>query len=219
MQLKLVSFALCPYVQRAVMVLLEKRAPHEVVYIDLSDKPPWFLELSPRGKVPVLVADGTPLFESQAICEYLEEVLPEPRLMPAAPVLRARDRAWFAFAEDVFLAIFRRLTTTEAAVYDKAAADLGDRLARLDLELAGRDWLSGDGKSFGMADIALAPALVRIGVLERLGGYALDESLGNVRAWAARLLARDSTSRSVPRDFAEQTEANARKRGALVTRG
>jgi glutathione S-transferase len=56
-------------VQRAVIVLRAKDIPFEVTYIDLRNKPDWFLEISPHGKVPVLQVDGVPLFESNAIAE------------------------------------------------------------------------------------------------------------------------------------------------------
>ena len=68
---RLISFKLCPYVQRAAIVLAEKGVPFERVDIDLADKPDWFLKLSPLGKVPVLVVeqDGREevLFESAVI--------------------------------------------------------------------------------------------------------------------------------------------------------
>lgn len=53
--LKLISHKLCPYVQRAVIALLEKGVPFERIDIDLAHKPDWFLKISPLGKVPVLV--------------------------------------------------------------------------------------------------------------------------------------------------------------------
>lgn len=62
-KLKLISFDLCPYVQRAIVMLKEKHLEPEEVYIDLSAKPDWFSAISPRGKVPVLVADDVPIFE------------------------------------------------------------------------------------------------------------------------------------------------------------
>ena len=91
MKLKLVSAVMCPYGQRAVILLREKNAAHEVTYIDLEAKPDWFLKISPRGKVPVLLADDVPLFESSAICEFLDETCPPPRLMPEDPVARAHS--------------------------------------------------------------------------------------------------------------------------------
>ena len=215
MHLKLVSFAQCPYVQRAVMLLHEKNAAHEVVYIDLANKPDWFLKISPRGKVPVLIADGTPLFESQAICEFLDEVGPEPRMMPADPVLRARDRAWFGYAEDVFMATFTRGYTTDAEKYEKAGATLAQLLTRLSPELGDRQWLSGEGSRFGMADVALAPVFTRLAVFERLGTFSIAAELSNIRAWSARLLARDSVRRSVPDDFEKSMVERLRAQGSL----
>jgi glutathione S-transferase len=53
--LKLISHKLCPYVQRAVIALAEKGVPFERIDIDLANKPDWFLNISPLGKVPVLV--------------------------------------------------------------------------------------------------------------------------------------------------------------------
>jgi glutathione S-transferase len=73
MSLHLISHALCPYVQRAAISLTEKGVTFERTDIDLSNKPDWFLAISPLGKTPVLVVDGTPIFESAVILEYLED--------------------------------------------------------------------------------------------------------------------------------------------------
>ena len=85
--LKLISHKLCPYVQRAVIALTEKGVPFERIDIDLASKPDWFLKLSPLGKVPVLVVTGddckeVSLFESNVICEYIEDTLAGARLHP-----------------------------------------------------------------------------------------------------------------------------------------
>ena len=85
--LKLISHKLCPYVQRAVIALKEKGVPFERVDIDLANKPDWFVKLSPLGKVPVLVVSTdkgeVALFESNVICEYIEETQAGARLHPA----------------------------------------------------------------------------------------------------------------------------------------
>src|SRR4051794_30341009 len=98
--LTLVSHALCPYVQRAAIVLKEKNVAFERVDVDLAHKPDWFLRLSPLGKTPVLVVDGEALFESAVICEYLDETRP-PRLHPPDALARARERAWMEFGSAV----------------------------------------------------------------------------------------------------------------------
>jgi len=63
------------------MVLLHKEVSFEYTEIDLADKPDWFLAVSPYGKVPVLEATGTTLYESAIINEYLDEAYTESRLL------------------------------------------------------------------------------------------------------------------------------------------
>ena len=72
---KVISFNICPFVQRVTALLEAKEIPYEIEFIDLSNMPQWFLDISPNAQVPVLVTEGgTALFESDAIVEYLDEV-------------------------------------------------------------------------------------------------------------------------------------------------
>jgi hypothetical protein len=50
----LVSFPLCPFAQRVRTLLEHKRVDYEIKFVDLRNKPEWFLKLSPLGKVPLL---------------------------------------------------------------------------------------------------------------------------------------------------------------------
>ena len=98
-QLTLVSHHLCPYVQRAAIVLAEKGVPFERRYVDLSAKPDWFSAISPLGKVPLLIIkqeDGTQavVFESAAICEYLEETQPGTSTRRCSPSSAASRQSW-----------------------------------------------------------------------------------------------------------------------------
>ena len=87
--MKLIDAKRCPYCARVRIALAEKGIEHDTVEVDLSDRPPWLLELNPpSGRVPVV--DGLP--ESQVIMELLEELHPEPVLLPADPAGRARAR-------------------------------------------------------------------------------------------------------------------------------
>jgi glutathione S-transferase len=61
----------------------------------------WYLKLNPNGVVPTLLHDGRVVIESSAILQYLDEVFPEPRLMPADPIDRAAVRAWLVFVDQV----------------------------------------------------------------------------------------------------------------------
>lgn len=216
MSLTLVSFVVCPYVQRACIMLQEKGVAYEVRYVDLQNKPDWFLRISPRGKVPVLVANEIPIFESQAICEYLDETCDGAKLMPEDSIERARDRGWFQFAEDVFGPNYRSMYAKDQASMDAANADLTRGFSRLESELAGRDFLSGSGRRFGMADVALAPVFTKLEVMSRLGGYEIPAELGNVIAWGKRLLGRESVKRSVVSNYFEEARAALKRRDAYV---
>ena len=82
-----------------MIVLRTKEVDFDVTYINLREKPDWFLKISPHGKVPVLNVDDDVLFESNAIAEFLEEVV-APHLHPKDPIKRARNRAWTDFVPD-----------------------------------------------------------------------------------------------------------------------
>ena len=69
-------------------------ASHYVEILNGEQFRPEFLEINPKGVVPVLVADGTVITESTVICEYLEDAFPDPPLYPRSPLERARVRAW-----------------------------------------------------------------------------------------------------------------------------
>ena len=76
-----------------------KDVDFEVTYINLAEKPDWFLKISPHGKVPVLMVDEQPLYESNAIAEFLEETV-TPALHPEDSVRRARNRAWTDYIDE-----------------------------------------------------------------------------------------------------------------------
>ena len=120
--MKLISHKLCPYVQRAVIALTEKGIPFERIDIDLANKPDWFLKVSPLGKVPVLLvgtADGeTALFESNVICEYIEDTQGGAKLHPQDPLQRAQHRAWMEFGSTILSELWGLETTGDPAVFE-----------------------------------------------------------------------------------------------------
>src|SRR5215211_94802 len=78
---------------RTRMVLHEKGIDFEVHEVDLSNKSEEFLSVSPYGKVPVLSVNGTSLYESNIVNEYLDEVYDSPKLMPENPEQRGHRYA------------------------------------------------------------------------------------------------------------------------------
>ena len=82
---RLYHVPLSPFCRKVRLVLAEKRIEVELIEERYWEGRKDFLLMNPAGMVPVLKADGLILAESSAICEYLEEVNPEPRLMPVNP--------------------------------------------------------------------------------------------------------------------------------------
>ena len=76
MSIVLYSAEECPFCVRTRLVLAGKEIEHELVEVDLGDKPAWLREMNPRNRVPVLRAGDDVLWESEALNEYLEEISP-----------------------------------------------------------------------------------------------------------------------------------------------
>ena len=200
---KLISFKLCPYVQRAAIVLAEKGVPFERVDIDLANKPDWFLKLSPLGKVPVLVVeqDGAEqvLFESAVIAEYLDETL-APQLHPADPLAKARHRAWIEFAS-ALLADFYGLYAGDEATFAAKREAIEAKLDRLEAELGDGPFFAGE--TFGLVDAAFAPALRYFEVFDRVLGEAFLGDRPRLAAWRRALAKRPSVIGAAPADYAK----------------
>ena len=95
--IRLYHFPLSPFCRKVRLTLAEKKLEVELVEERFWEPSPDFLRRNPAGKVPVLRMDQKILSESQAICEYLDEVIPNPQLMPRDPDQRYEVRrlcAW-----------------------------------------------------------------------------------------------------------------------------
>ena len=109
MKLELISFKLCPFVQRAVIALKKQEIDYDITFINLMDPPEWFEELSPTGQVPVLKVDDEVIFESNVIVEFLNEISGE-KLHPNDPVIRAKNRSWMSYSSSMFDHLFSLIT-------------------------------------------------------------------------------------------------------------
>lgn len=213
--LTLVSHVLCPYVQRAAIVLSEKAVSFERRYVDLADKPDWFRAISPLGKTPVLLVGNTPIFESAVICEYLDDAL-APRLHPADPLERARHRSWIAFGSAVLDGIAAFYNAPDRASLHARRDDLAGRFRQIEAELGGGPYFAGSG--FGIVDAAFAPVFRYFDVFEAISDFGFFEQTPKVLAWRASLAQRASVQQAVQFDYADQLLAFiGRRRSALTT--
>jgi glutathione S-transferase len=173
----------CPYCARARIVLAEKAVEYETIEIDLNDRPAWIYEKNATGRVPVLEEDAWILPESAVIMEYLEERYPEPPLLAADAAERALARLWI-FRHDDLTRPYYALRRGDEGAADRLDAEL----AKLDAALEARPWLS--GSSYGLADIAYVPWILR---MRDMLGVELDPfpALGD---WLDRLLDRPAVA-------------------------
>lgn len=204
--------------QRAVIVLRAKSIPFDVTYIDLRNKPDWFVEISPHGKVPVLKVDEEILFESNAIAEYLEEA-ETPRVHPHDLIKRARNRAWTDFVP-TFAAGLSGLYYAKSTEGQEQRLDTARQ--RLDkLETALRDERGNDGPYFNGAELSLvdaayAPFLQRFLHVDQWLKSGLLDDYPLVSAWAGALVDSDLVKGSVPEEFFAEFEGNLKRHGFLV---
>jgi glutathione S-transferase len=207
--LKLISHKLCPYVQRAVIALTEKGVPFERIDIDLANKPDWFLQISPLGKVPVLVVatdDGeVALFESNVICEYIEDTQAGAKLHPQDPLKRAEHRAWMEFGSSILSELWGLETTTDAAVFENKRQAIAAKFARVEAALGSGPFFA--GKSFSLVDAVFAPIFRYFDVFDELADLAVFENTPKVRKWRAELAKRSSVRGAVGADYPELLRA------------
>ena len=210
----LISAYTCPWVQRAVILLRTKNVEFEATYINLRDKPDWFLEISPHGKVPVLKVDDEILFESNAIAEYLDEMV-EPRLHPADPIKRARNRAWTDFVPTFSSALGKIIYAKTKEAMEEGFANAPKALSRLEGALAnerGNDGPYFNGDTLCLVDAAYAPFLHRFGIAEAVLRTGLLGDFPLIQAWSDALMADDNVINSVAPNFAEEFEGNLQRR-------
>ena len=214
--LTLVSHALCPYVQRAAIVLAEKGIAFTRRWVDLAAKPDWFLAVSPLGKTPVLLVDDTPLFESAVICEYLDETCGT-RLHPSDALARARERAWMEFGSSVLNTIAALYAAPDDAALQARRAELRRQFERVEAVLDGQGpWFA--GARFGLVDAVFGPVFRYFDVFDRLGEPDLFRGLAKTSAWRDALAARPSVRDAVRTDYAEQLTRFLRSRDSALAR-
>ncbi|KAK8399228.1 hypothetical protein O3P69_003388 [Scylla paramamosain] len=175
--LRCYNMRFCPFAQRACIILAAKNVKHEIVNINLKKKPEWFFEKSPLGKVPSIELDGQIMSESLVICDYLDEVYPDPPLHPADPWRKGQDR--------MFLEIFGKVTEAVYKVYfsrgdqdilNKGLTDIQAGLDPFEAELMKRNTKFFVGDKPGMLDYMIWPWMEIFLAAQRLGGERVSEN-------------------------------------------
>ena len=205
MKPELVSFNICPFVQRSVITMLHKQVPHDITYIDLADPPDWFNDISPLGKVPLLKTDGKVLFESAVINEYIDETTADP-LMPADALTRAHNRAWIEFGSNLQVAQYMLTVAKTEPDMRQALEKYRQQISILEGELNSRA-VKGpffNGAEFSLVDTSYAPVFTRHLILSEAQQLVASGEFPEWDAWVRHLVAIPAVQQSVISNFREE---------------
>ncbi|MBI2295137.1 MAG: glutathione S-transferase [Betaproteobacteria bacterium] len=200
--MKLIGTPASPYTRKVRVVLAEKRIDYEFVIDSPNDAETRVPTYNPLGKVPVLITDdGTTIFDSRVIVEYLDNASPVAKLIPEDIRHRIQVRRWEALADgctDATVAVVmekRRPANQQSAGWMARQNGKIDRaLEVMSEELGTRAWCSGD--HYNLSDIAVGCCLDYLDL--RLPDLNWRKTCSNLARLAEKLAQRPSFKDTAP---------------------
>ncbi|XP_040848091.1 glutathione S-transferase omega-1-like isoform X1 [Ochotona curzoniae] len=183
--IRLYSMRFCPFAERTRLVLKAKGIRHEIININLKNKPDWFFKKNPLGLVPVLEdSKGKVVYESVITCEYLDEAYPGKKLWPEDPYEKARQKMIFELSTTIPpLAInFIRKRNTEDC--SDLKENLRKEFSKLEEILANKKTTFFGGNSVSMTDYLIWPWF---GLLEGLELTDYVDHTPKLKLWIAAM--------------------------------
>lgn len=164
----------CPFAHRVHLTLNAKNIPYHVVYINLSDKPEWYGQLNPNGKVPALHLVNEPdqpfLTESLHICEYLDEKYSATALFPKDPLQKVQAKLLIERFSPTAGAFYRLMFDPELKDVKKSLEEFHRGLDAFEEELTKRNAPYFGGASLNIIDYGIWPWFERFGALTAVHG-------------------------------------------------
>ncbi|MEH1945504.1 MAG: glutathione S-transferase family protein [Nostoc sp.] len=169
--------------QRTRVVLLEKGIDFTPIEIDLQNKPDGYTQISGYGKVPAIKHGDVEIYESAIINEYLDEVFPEPALLPRDPAAKAIARIWIDYANTRFVPAFNKfLRGKDSTEQEQGRKEFTEALLYIEKEGLGKgDYLLGD--RFSLVDISFYPWFERLPLLEHFRKFTLPAETPRLQTW------------------------------------
>ena len=214
MELELISFKLCPFVQSTIITLLQHNVDYKITYIDINDPPHWFEELSPTGQVPIVKVDGKQvIFESAVINEFINDAY-NCHILPEDPLQRALQRSWAQYCASLLGDMFNLVGAETKDAMEDIEYDIHEKLEKLEAMKSDAPFFYGE--NLGLIDSYFAGIVMRMNLLKP-GVDLLEESkYPKLSKYAAHLLAQDSVKASVVDEFNDMYTGMIKKRGGYL---
>jgi len=199
----LYGIKLSPYVRSVMMAFEEKGVDYVLTPPGETPdalKSPAYLKIHPFGRVPALKNESVTLFETAAICRYIDEAFDGPALLPATPEGRAVADQWmcalscYILAQAIngyaihFVRAMRDNKTLEREFAETECAKIADHMAILNTRLGDVPYLA--GAALTIPDIMLAPTIQSLAQMP--GTDEIINGQGNINAWYDRVKERPS---------------------------
>jgi glutathione S-transferase len=197
--IKLVTSKLSPFGHRVEMCLIEKKISYEKVDVDLANKPDWFIQDSPLGKAPIIYGNGRPLFESIAICEYLEESFLDNPLHSKDVYTKAWHRGWMEFSNGLISSIFGIAFASDQKILDEKIDEARKKITNLEKYLNTEPFFSGG--HFSLIDVCFATAFTPAMSIRANYGVEIFDDGSKTSKYIQRLMERESFDKVIPDDY------------------
>jgi len=182
--------------QRTRAVLQEKGIDYTPIEIDLQRKPEGFTQISGYGKVPAIKHGEVEIYESAIINEYLEEVFPQPALLPHDPAEKAVARIWIDYANTRLVPAFNKLLRgKDTQEQEQGRREFLESILYIEEEGLGKLFGNGPywlGENLSLVDISFYPWFERLPVLEKFRNFTLPTETPKVQQWWENLRQRES---------------------------
>lgn len=214
MGIQLIGSKTCPFVQRCLIMLYQSKINYRMIAIDLFDKPDWFMKISPTGKVPILEIDGSYIFESLIINEFINDKY-KLNLQETQSLQKAVNKSWSEYSSSLILTQYGLVCATDHVKYQSL-------LNQLNL---GLNWLENaninlpyfNGTTLSLVDIAFAPLFFRLNILNEFYGIDFFIDKSKVMTWASNLLTHEAIINSVPSDYKNLIHFNIQNKAGFLT--
>ena len=190
-----------PYVQRAVIVLLEKSLDYKFTYVNAYNKPEWFIKIAPLGLVPVLKINDHAIYESIVICQCLDDIT-DGTLQSDNPLEKAIHLSWIEYSNTIIQGIQEFYRAANKDIFEKKLAALMKKFEAIERVIQGDPYFTGE--DFLLIDAVYGPVFRYFDAFNSIRNFDFFNALPKVERWKDNLLNRPSIKKAVLDDYRQQ---------------